>query len=269
MWAHYSQEHTGFVIGYEVDIPFLNSVNYNLIPVDRGDVVYTNSKIPHVVTSETRRLLSKLFVASMGFAFDDADRSGLETLMRKAFLIKHAAWVYEEEVRVVKPLVNHAMTIEEEYENIYFGSDTLSYEVAPGHAVSSVEGLYLYKHPIEIKEVYLGLRNPLIADGIVVSRGDSVDLDHSLRIKAEGESWKIFALEMTAGTWQLEKKRLDPFSLILVDRALEGAQSHLTGIQAKMLKEKLQTIDFDAEDNFTISNWRQRTYIKKNNDWLD
>lgn len=31
MWAHYGQEHTGFVVGYEVDKLFLKSKQYNIV----------------------------------------------------------------------------------------------------------------------------------------------------------------------------------------------------------------------------------------------
>jgi hypothetical protein len=34
MWAHYADQHKGFVIGYDTSGPFLNSPEYNLITVD-------------------------------------------------------------------------------------------------------------------------------------------------------------------------------------------------------------------------------------------
>ena len=43
MWAHYSENHSGFVIGYEVDDGFLTDDTLNIIPVNRGAVTYTGS----------------------------------------------------------------------------------------------------------------------------------------------------------------------------------------------------------------------------------
>src|SRR5665647_580539 len=38
MWAHYGEEHKGFVIGYDISDPFLNSSDYNLVTADEGAV---------------------------------------------------------------------------------------------------------------------------------------------------------------------------------------------------------------------------------------
>src|SRR5229473_1978376 len=40
MWAHYGEDHKGFVIGYDTSDPFLSSPDYNLIPVGDGTVTY-------------------------------------------------------------------------------------------------------------------------------------------------------------------------------------------------------------------------------------
>jgi len=48
MWAQYGQEHTGFVIGYEVDEPFLKSKQYNIVGVDQGNVVYTDENFKRI-----------------------------------------------------------------------------------------------------------------------------------------------------------------------------------------------------------------------------
>ncbi|PYC03798.1 hypothetical protein DMX12_09315 [Pseudomonas sp. MB-090624] len=57
MWAHYADQHQGFVIGYDVSGPFLNSPEYNLITVDSGDVLYTNTKTPFALNPESMEAL--------------------------------------------------------------------------------------------------------------------------------------------------------------------------------------------------------------------
>ena len=44
MWAHYGEEHKGFVIGYDVDDQFFKCKTNNLIPIQQGNVIYTKTK---------------------------------------------------------------------------------------------------------------------------------------------------------------------------------------------------------------------------------
>jgi len=105
MWAHYGKEHEGFVIGYETNDRFLTSKDYSLVTVDDGDVVYTNTKSPHVLDLDSMRVLDGVYRAGQGLLQPkDTQRAQVESLMRKIFLTKHSIWVYEEEVRVVKPM---------------------------------------------------------------------------------------------------------------------------------------------------------------------
>lgn len=70
MWAHYANEHSGVVIGFDIDkIKALHEDCF--IPVTKGEIIYTKTRPPKSMTA-------------------------------KKFLYKSLEWSYEEEVRVVK-----------------------------------------------------------------------------------------------------------------------------------------------------------------------
>ncbi|MFP6797993.1 MAG: DUF2971 domain-containing protein [Pseudomonas sp.] len=150
MWAHYGKEHEGFVVGYDVNTEFLTSPLLNIIPVDDGDVVYTNTKSKHILNKVVMDKLHKIYLSALGDI--QTTNPELKSLARKIFLTKHASWVYEEEVRIVKV----AYSLFEE---------TREAQQDPLRAftnIKSVKGLHLMQHQVKIKEVYLGARNRLI-----------------------------------------------------------------------------------------------------------
>lgn len=134
MWAHYADQHQGLVIGYDVSGPFLNSPEYNLITVDSGDVLYTNTKTPFALNPESLDALNGVYQHAMGFEPGAADRA----LARRLFLTKHASWVYEEEVRIVKKVIDWTRTVEEDQEDPLRSNYTLtrpleSHEIVGGN----------------------------------------------------------------------------------------------------------------------------------------
>lgn len=150
MWAHYGKEHEGFVIGYDVNTDFLTSHQLNLIPVDDGDVVYTNTKSKHILNKGVMDKLHKVYLSAMGGM--QTTNPELKSLARKIFLTKHASWVYEEEVRIVKVAYS-------------FFEEAHEAQQDPLRAftdIESVNGLRLMQHKVKIKEVYLGARNKLV-----------------------------------------------------------------------------------------------------------
>ncbi|TPG75907.1 DUF2971 domain-containing protein [Pseudomonas mandelii] len=262
MWAHYAEEHKGFVIGYQVDTPFLKSRDFNLIPIDGGDVMYTNTKTLHALTLENKELLDHLELTTM-FPGDYREAfPELENLARKVFLVKHACWVYEEEVRVVKQSINFT---EESGQSPMWCSSSIYCELAPGYGINVIPGLSIFQTPVAIKEVYLGLRNPLL--GTYEGQSFEGSIDHALREKSEQEQWEVNAIEMTSGSWELKSKPLK-------SRALSICKSHyglrdgvkLTGRDVELLKAKSGTVK--PSDEFYISEWRGELYLKKNNNWV-
>lgn len=182
MWSHYGQNHTGVVIAYEAEGTFLNSQQYNLIPADAGDVIYTHTKSPFQLTMATMAALNKVYQQGFGAPGDQTFEQ--QALARRLFLTKHASWVYEEEVRVVKIATNLFQEIDQVWEDQncrYTTGGSL-----PG-------GLHLFEPTIPIHSVYLGARNTMLKDPA---------------IKRELSNLKcpIFQQEVSSASWQLEAK---------------------------------------------------------------
>jgi len=206
MWAHYADQHQGLVIGYDVSGPFLNSPDYNLITVDSGDVLYTSTKTPFALNPESMEALNGVYQHAMGFEPVAADRA----LARRLFLTKHASWVYEEEVRIVKKVIDWTRTVEEDQEDPLRSNYMLtrplgSHEMAgtntePGYHVATLnanaEGLYLYHHKVPIREVYLGARSSFM---------DEPDFPEIFQ-----PGRQIYKLEINQASWSFEPQLLAP-----------------------------------------------------------
>ena len=107
MWAHYGEEHRGFVIGYDVADEFFQSDDYNIIAVNDGDIVYTTEKERLQFTEELKQVFHECFLVGQGYplsSYEPQEKKEIIALIRKALLYKHSCWSYEEEVRVVKVL---------------------------------------------------------------------------------------------------------------------------------------------------------------------
>jgi len=191
MWAHYGQDHSGFVIGYDVSDSFLSSEEYNLIPVSAGDVVYTNTKSPHILDPEMIRRIRNIFMSGMGELQRIRDPETL-SLARKIFLTKHASWVYEEEVRVVKVL-DSLFEESAEFQNDARRSHySLSWKESPNCFIERVPGLSIFSFQVPIKEVYLGLRNPMRETPEQLERIEGVKL---YKFEMDDRSWDLKPIE--------------------------------------------------------------------------
>lgn len=184
MWAHYGQEHTGMVVGYDVSGAFLNSSRYNLIPAEAGDVIYTHTKSPFVMTPETMKVLQKVYKWGLGAEGDQSYEQ--QALARRLFLTKHASWVYEEEVRVVK--IAHS----------YF-EEVQVFQADPMRAIDIrddlPDGLHLYNHQMPIKEIFLGVRSHLQSDSVALKKITDI-------------CPKVFQLRVDDASWQLVSDRV-------------------------------------------------------------
>lgn len=184
MWAHYANEHTGFVIGYKVDDEFLQSSDCNIIPVSDGDVVYTNTKTRHLLNKDLIEEIHKIRLAAHGEPSELSKEA--RSLCRKIFLTKHSSWVYEEEVRVVK--ISDSL-FEETH---VYQSDPL--RASRPHP--TVDGLHIFANPANIRYVYLGVRNKLIRD----PERNSALLEDLIDL-AESNSWKTKKILMSDRSW--------------------------------------------------------------------
>lgn len=269
MWAHYGEEHSGFVVGYKVDTPFLMSDEYNLIPVDRGDVVYTNTKTLHKLTPKTRDLLRDVYLASQGMPSKKLSKSDFENIARKLFLVKHASWVYEEEVRIVKSFLSLFESSADYSDDPLRRWNFLDKVVAPRTSVERISGLKIFEHPMEIKEVYLGVRNPLVIEHQENQWSNHIDFDRSLSDKAEESGWNIRTLKMSKGSWNLEhdESNAELLSVHGKNKALTSDIS-LSGDEAVYLRGKLHNVEIDTKDSIHLTNWNGEFHIQKNGEFI-
>ncbi|AOA09244.1 DUF2971 domain-containing protein [Pseudomonas sp. TMW 2.1634] len=203
MWAHYADEHQGFVIGYDVSGPFLNSPDYNLITVESGDVLYTNTKTPFPLNPESMGALLGVYQHALGF-----EGAADQALARRLLLTKHASWVYEEEVRVVKKLIDWTRTVEEDQADPLRSYYTLTrnlepgevpgFDFEPGSCVAplneNARELYLFGHKVPIREVYLGARSTYEED------------PNFAELFQPGR--QIFKLDVNQSSWSFESREI-------------------------------------------------------------
>jgi len=191
MWAHYGQEHSGFVVGYEVSDTFLSSQEYNLIPVISGDVVYSSIKSFHVLDPQVMERIHSIYLSALGGVSQSPD-SEISALARKIFLTKHSSWVYEEEVRVVK-ILDSLFELTSEFQSDPKRSHyRLTKDIGNGRAVDLIPGLSIFHYKLPVKEIYLGVRNRLL---------DDVPKFKEVKIIVEENNSKLFKLEMDENSW--------------------------------------------------------------------
>jgi hypothetical protein len=164
MWAHYGEEHRGFVIGYEVDDPFFLSNQFNLIPLRKGNVIYTKTKPFQKISKEDARLLNLAV-----YGFDDDLSDDTKQLIDHLFLNKDTIWSYEEEVRIVKRLSN--LTIEEFSQHPYNFYSNIPRKIRNSDGIykEKIKGLKIFNYPVKIKEIYLGNRNSFLEKSTVLN----------------------------------------------------------------------------------------------------
>ncbi|HUU41604.1 MAG TPA: DUF2971 domain-containing protein [Desulfatiglandales bacterium] len=257
MWAHYGQEHTGFVIGYKVEDPFLKSKKYNIIPVDQGDVVYTSTKPPPYFSDHELKRIHNAYLIGHGLDLNSlkvVEQYEVENLLRRMLLTKHSSWVYEEEVRVVKVLQSLFSTAEEYQADPFRRFSSITCDVAPYYRCEVIEGLYLYHNEVKIKEVYLGIRNPLLASDR--KNKSSGKTDSSLVDRAVDKNWIIKGMTMANKSWGLKSIPLNPKKLTLTEKEIGLLNRFSFGaIEANFLKQKFSQINIEASDNFELTNW--------------
>lgn len=193
MWAHYGQEHTGFVIGYDVSDDFLSSQDYNLIPVTAGDVVYTNTKSPHILNPQVMDRLQNVYLSGMG---DNSLIREPETLAlaRKIFLTKHSSWVYEEEVRAVK-ILDSMFDVTEDFQSDPRRSHyVLTENIKQGHSKELIAGLSIFNYKVPIKEVYLGLRNSFRDEP---EKAPQIKGSKYFKFEMDDKSWELNPIDLT------------------------------------------------------------------------
>lgn len=263
MWAHYGQEHTGFVIGYKVNVEFLTDESLNLIPVHQGDVIYTNTKTPVGVTAFD---FHDLCLKAQGAPLHDFQNGYKKrNFDKKLFLSKHTAWAYEEEVRVVKP-IDSLFEESADFQSHPFRSFySPSLSVALGVSVSAVKGLMIFNHEVQIKEVYLGVRNPLRSS----LESTPITFDDSLVQEANKNEWHIYLCEIDSSSWNLIPSKVESDYLRLRPKT-SGLISNVTlsGYEFLEANRILAGIPVESSNKLTISNWCSQVNVQLNGAFL-
>lgn len=190
MWAHYADNHRGVVIGIDVEKAGLNNLSECVVPAKLGEIIYT-STIPrnYLPTSTTDSLMS------IGDQFSSFHEDSYE-LFKNAFLYKDNLWGYEEEVRVVKNIVN-PKNAGSRYEKYGFSNSAGNwYQIQ--HQGRPV---YCLSIPREsIVEVYLGCS--IFKNVTRLELKESEYLSTRKKWKSKGVDVKI--LQAKVNTWELE-----------------------------------------------------------------
>lgn len=267
MWAHYAEDHRGFVIGYDIEDDFFLSGNYNVISAAEGSVIYTTEKERLDITEELKETLHSIHLIGQGEELNSFSKEKLEKivpLLKKALLYKHSCWAYEEEVRVVKVLYSifEESHIWQSNPNRQFSS--LSQSVAPGIGMMIVSGLYLFSKKARIKEVYLGMRNPLLGR----QQSDPIR-NKEIHELAENLAWSVNKMTMTTGSWGLESTPIDR-DFLMVPEKTKGLinTSSFSGEEAEYLSKVLPGLLSKDDDSYELTNWFGELNLKKNGEFV-
>jgi hypothetical protein len=169
-WAHYTKNHKGFVIGWDVNVAGFTNEAKNLIPAQLGNVVYTATRPNHPLLGSP---------APMQYGQEYAFRPELFEKLQRLFLYKAICWSYEEEVRVAKCVS---------------GTDLEGILSGPLERIQ-IDGrpLYLAPFPPEaIKEIYLGISNPIVTGHY-----------ESTVLQSRKDTAQIFEYRLTADSWSI------------------------------------------------------------------
>lgn len=267
MWAHYGQNHKGFVVGYDVSDDFLTDETFNIIPVDKGDVIYTSAKSSIKPSIE---LLRETQLVAMGVELSNTtikNPEQVESILRKIFLYKHSSWAYEEEVRVVKVLHSPFHTAEDWQSHPKRGFNALSKDVKPYISVDISNGLYLFRHKVNIAEVYVGIRNPLLDLDL---KKKAEDIDHTIIDLAEEGGWDIYCMAMDNNSWGLSVSK-ESAEILGTHEKIHGLLSsfQFSANEAIYLKHMLPQIEILQSDNFELTNWDGEISLKKNDEFVN
>ena len=202
MWAHYGNDHKGFVVGYSTNNKFLSSNKYNVIPVVDGDVVYTNTKNRYIFSRKSMEDLYSSYLSLCGDEESILDEKS-KLIGRKIFTTKHSSWFYEEEVRVVKVIDSMFE------ESRIFQSDPLRVYTVPtesrdGRDCEKFSGLVIFDNRATVKSVYIGIRNPILVRPNEHKRELAI-----LENLVKDDGVKICKMFMSKNSWSLRSEEVN------------------------------------------------------------
>ncbi len=266
MWAHYGEDHKGFVIGYDIDDDFFLSQKYNVITAAEGKVSYTNKKEKIIISEKLKNVLHEIYLIGEGKISSHLKSKLLLSILKKALLYKHSSWAYEEEVRVIKVLDSKFKESEEWQSDPNRAFSSFSKSVAPGIETISIPGLYLFNKEVKIKEVYLGMRNPLLSPHIQTS--DPIE-SRDIYEQSKKHSWCVKKMSMASGSWELEGHDINR-ELLMIRKQTRGLIRSLafSGLEAEYLCRTLPLNLDSVEDRYELTNWYDRIELKRNGEFV-
>lgn len=267
MWAHYGEDHKGFVVGYDVEDDFFQSEEYNLITANKGSVIYTSNKGEIVSPEEFEQIIYKISMKAKGENFDSSCGDMLQKItnvLEKLLLYKHSSWEYEEEVRVVKikdSLFEETHIFQSNPNRKY---SPISKSVAPSISAIQVDGLCLFTKQAKIKEVYLGMRNPLLNS----NKTDQFQ-NTSISDLAKEFEWSVNKVSMASGSWGLQSTGIGRDQL-LIPKKNQGLLHSFSfdGSEAKFLSDMLPKLPLNEGDQFEVTNWCGELNLKENGKFI-
>ena len=228
MWSHYGQSHTGFVIGYDVNEPILGQQRDSVFSVEDGQIFFSSEFDPDNTRDAT--------VAALQWAtggMEEPRSELIEQTIRHILLMKQECWRYEEEIRVVKVLLNYLQDQHEWVATTGNNFQTLSTKIAPMVSLSNSSLHLLNVAPNSIRRVILGMKNPLLrktanvhadADLAYIGEGQEVQVDKTIWSR-NGHS--LEAVKACVSTWGalhvIDTKKLKPSELEAVSKKLRAA----------------------------------------------
>lgn len=187
MWSHYSNSHTGYVIGINTNLDALLNIKTCTIPVQFGNVIYTKTKPQYLLSSDTPAG-DDLRYDFRNYSLENSER------LSRFFLYKSLEWAYEEEVRVVKLLGNIGLHPGAE--------DKLSNEIE-NKFVRSQRGdnarFELNIPASNIFEIYLGVKNNTTSATVNT-------------YKSKFNNCKIYKCNVDSYSWALNATQIQSFN---------------------------------------------------------
>lgn len=228
MWSHYGENHTGFVIGYDVNEPTLGAQRDSVFSVEDGQVFFS--------TEFNADNIQNAVVDALQWAIcgmEEPPSELIKKIIRHILLMKQECWQYEQETRVVKVLTNY---LEEQHDWVSAtGSNfqRISTKIAPMVSMSNSDLHLLNVAPASIRRVILGMKNPLLqedanvhadADLAYIREGHAVQVDKAVW-SCDGNS--LEAVEVDVSAWGnlnvIGTKMLNPIELEAISNKLLDA----------------------------------------------
>lgn len=195
MWSHYGDSYKGVVIGIDIDIAALTSESEFIIPAHMGEISYVATKNRDLNGVPSIQHLDEI-KHELGF------KNEIQNYLKQAFLYKSIEWGYEEEIRVIKSLLNFNYSYHDTHDEVINDS-------WDKRRLSSLgQPLFCFKIPINsIKEIYLGENINRL--GCRVNNGKDKDQFKENLNFIKSQDCPIYVCEPDFSSWKLKARLLE------------------------------------------------------------